>query len=331
MKPALQLLLLLLGLAAGPASIQAADRIQQATVSGKKYVRLTDWARANHFAVRWITPEKSLQLSNQNARLVFTVDAREDRTKTWIEGVEVSLASPTIYQKGSAWIAQLDIDETLGPILFPKKNPAGAKIKTICLDPGHGGKDPGFRLGSSEEKKYTLLLAQEVRARLQKAGLDVVLTRSTDYFVPLESRPAVARKRGADLFVSLHFNSVGGSRSQVQGVEVYCLTPAGAFSTNARSEGDTRWVTGNRNTGNSVLLAYQVQKTMLKDLKAADRGVKRARFAVLRDATMPAILIEGGFMSHPSEGKKIFDATYRQRMAQGIVNGILAYKKAVNG
>jgi N-acetylmuramoyl-L-alanine amidase len=204
-------------------------------------------------------------------------------------------------------------------------------VKTVCLDPGHGGKDPGFQIGSNPEKKYALLLAQEIRELLKTAGMNVVLTRSSDYYVPLETRPVIARQRSADLFVSLHFNSSEESRSQVKGVEVYSLTPPGAFSTNARGEGDTRWVPGNRNDEKNMQLAYQVQKSILKNLTVEDRGLKRARFAVLRDATMPAILIEGGFLSHPTEGKNISDPAYRRRMARAITDGILTYKKTVNG
>jgi N-acetylmuramoyl-L-alanine amidase len=223
------------------------------------------------------------------------------------------------------------LDETIVPILSPPINAAGIKIKTICIDPGHGGKDPGNRVGWNQEKKYTLLLAQEVSTQLKTAGFNVVLTRRSDSFVDLPSRPELARARRADLFVSLHFNSTEEARNQVQGSEVYCLTPAGAFSTNARGEGDSRSVAGNRNDEKNMLLAYQIQKSILKNLGVEDRGVKRARFAVLRDTTMPAILVEAGFMSHPTEGKKIFNPAYRQQMARAIVEGILNYKQAVKG
>ena len=114
-------------------------------------------------------------------------------------------------------------------------------------------------------------------------------------------------------------------------METYCLTPAGAFSSNAGGEGSTGWVTGNRNSEKNLLLAYQLQKSLVQTLSPEDRGVKRARFEVLRLATVPAVLIEGGFMSHPAEGRKILDPAYRKKMARAIVDGILAYKRAVKG
>jgi N-acetylmuramoyl-L-alanine amidase len=159
-----------------------------------------------------------------------------------------------------------------------------------------------------------------------------VLTRNSDVKVPLEARPELARKRGADLFVSLHFNAIPRQAREVQGVEVYCLTPEGAYSSNAGGEGDTRWCAGNRHNGKNLLLAYQLQRALTRaPLSLEDRSVHRARFQVLREATMPAVLIEGGFMSHPAESRKIFDPDYRRQMAKAIVDGILAYRKAVNG
>lgn len=108
------------------------------------------------------------------------------------------------------------------------------------------------------------------------------------------------------------------------------MTPAGAASTNARGEGSgSRAYAGNRNNSKNLLLAYQVQKSLVRTLKSEDRGVRRARFEVLREATMPAVLIEAGFLSHPVEGKKIFTAEYRKQMARAIVEGIQSYKKVV--
>jgi N-acetylmuramoyl-L-alanine amidase len=333
MKVAAQVLLLALALTAAPpaAVVAATARPDRSRAPNRQYVRLGDWARANQFAVRWLERDRTLQLSNRTARLVFNVDPRQDSRKAWINGTEVWLAFPVLAQNGIVRITQLDLEKTLAPVLSPPLNRPGLKLKTICLDPGHGGNDPGFVVRSNAEKKYTLLLAMEVREQLRRAGFNVVLTRSTDVKVPLESRPELARKRGADLFVSLHFNAVEEGRGVVQGVEIFACTPAGATSTNARGEGDTSWVNGNSNDGKNLLLAYQLQKAVVRGLRAEDRGVKRARFAVLREATIPAVLIEGGFMSHPREGTKIFDPAYRRQMARAIVDGILNYRNAVRG
>jgi N-acetylmuramoyl-L-alanine amidase len=295
------------------------------------YVSLSEWARANVLSVHWLERDKTIQLDGRGAHLTFNVEARSDARRAQINGVQTWLAFPILYQNGRALISQIDLEETLGPVLSPPKNRPGVEVKTICLDPGHGGNDPGYQVGSNDEKKYTLLLAQEVRAQLKAAGFKVVLTRTTDVKIPLEDRPVVAKRNGADLFISLHFNATETGRNEVKGTEIFCLTPAGATSTNARGEGDTRWVAGNRNDERNMLLAYQMQKSYSKSLNIEDRGVKRARFQVLREAPMPAILIEGGFMSHPAEGRKIYDPAYRKQMAKAIVEGVQAYKKAVRG
>jgi N-acetylmuramoyl-L-alanine amidase len=324
-KKAAYAFLLSLLLASGLAAATNGPRVRP------DYVSLGEWARANVFTVRWLERDKTVELTGRGTRLTFNVDSRSDARRAQINGVQVWLAFPILDQNGTALISQVDLSDTLGPVLAPPTTPRGIRIKTICIDPGHGGKDPGNRAGSNEEKKYTLLLAQEASAQLKAAGFKVFLTRSSDTYVDLPVRPEIARRREADLFVSLHFNSTEEGRNDVRGTEIFCCSPAGATSTNARGEGNTGWVVGNRNDEKNMLLAYEMQKSYTKNLAVEDRGVKRARFQVLREATMPAILIEGGFMSHPAEGKKIYDPAYRKQMARAIVEGILAYKKAVKG
>jgi N-acetylmuramoyl-L-alanine amidase len=317
-------LLVLLGLMffGGPA--------RAAFVNGQNYVPLAEWARGNGFY--GFTRDREIILTNKNSRLVFDVDSAQSQ----INGLNVRLSFPVANQKGVPLISQLDLDKTVRPLIFPQKF-SDKKNTTICLDPGHGGKDSGNRVGfgffGHSEKTYTLLLAFELRDQLKKLGFKVILTRSKDTFVELPARPAIANRNGADLFISLHFNATPTDKADISGPETYCITPAGAPSSNAHGENGEFTATGstlaNRNENKSLLLAYQMERSLVLNLHANDRGVRRARFAVLRDATMPAILIEGGYMSHPAEGKKIFDANYRSQMATAIVRGIQAYQKAI--
>lgn len=300
---------------------------QRPPPAASQFSRVEDWARANQFQVRWLERDKSLQLSNGAARITLVVNSSDAQ----INGVKVRLSFPASLRNGSPAVSQLDLDKTFSPVLFPPANRPGAKIKTICLDPGHGGRDMGEHVGGIEEKKYTLLLGQELAGQLTRAGFRVVMTRTRDNAVDLSDRAAIARWRKADLFICLHFNSSPSDPRGVQGVETYCLTPAGAYSSNAQGEGDTRWLKANANDERNMLLAYQLQRAVTRELSAEDRGVKRARFQVLREATMPAILIEGGFLSHPLEQRKILDPAYRRQLARAILDGILAYKKAVKG
>ncbi len=312
-----------LGLASGQSPVSKLTRVD---LYGHVYVRLEEWAWANNFQVKRPRNSEWLQVTNRWARLQFEVDSR----KAEIDGVKVYLSVPVAARNGTAYIAPVDLRTVIHPVLFPPKNNPEHRIRTVCLDPGHGGNDPGNQEGPWQEKKYTLLLAQEVRSLLSESDIKVVLTRTTDTFVELPARPDVARRKGADLFVSLHFNSFAGGARDARGVEVYCLTPAGASSSNARGEGASSGAyPGNRQNEKNMLLAYQLQKSLTRDLQVEDRGVRRARFSVMRTAEMPAVLIEGGYMSHPEEGRKITDPAYLHKMAQAIVDGILAYKRLV--
>jgi N-acetylmuramoyl-L-alanine amidase len=304
-----------------PAATSSSSRIERIVFLGRDYVRLRDWAKANGFEQR--ISGKNIQVNSRGHRLSFEADSREVR----INGISVWLSFPIAARSGQAYVSSFDLRTTIQPILFPAKT--RASIRTIALDPGHGGKDTGNRNGSSQEKKYTLLLAQELRDQFTKGGFKVTLTRSTDSSAGLSERAAIAKKRGADLFLSLHLNAIGSSRNTVKGIETYCFTPAGASSTNARGEGtETRSSPGNRNDNLNVQLAFQLQRALIKGLSAEDRGVRRARFQVLRDAEMPAALIEAGFLSHPTEGRKLIDPLYRRQIAKAIVEAVKSYRLA---
>jgi len=313
-----------------PAASSAASgsgRLEKVRISGREYVRVRDWARNHNFTVHWQKRYEVLELSKTGlGKLVFTINS----CQASVNGIQIWMSFPPIGRSGGAvYLPSADVRDTLEPLLWPEKAKRTSKLNLVCLDPGHGGKDPGNRVGRNEEKKYTLLLAQDMARYLKDAGVKVIFTRTTDQYIDLSARPAYAKRKGADLFVSLHFNSVGVNRNLARGAEVYCLTPAGATSTNVRGRGGNLGSTpGNRYNGSNVLLAYQIQKSLVNSLHFEDRGVRRARFAVLRSAGMPAALVEAGFLSHPVEGKNIMNAAYRRRLARAIVDGILAYKKA---
>jgi N-acetylmuramoyl-L-alanine amidase len=318
---------LLLCVVCGLRGAPAASSTIKFSLFGKEYVRLDQWARANAFQWKWLSKNEAL-LSNPSAKIQFTTDSR----KMSLNGVTVLLSEAMRNHNGVPCITGIDLTTAIQPILFPPKNRPHSDVRHICIDPGHGGKQPGYLVGREEEKKYTLLLAQELGEQLRKAGYAVSFTRTTDTFVDLPARPDLARRRGADLFISLHFNAAppGPGAAEIRGVEVYCMTPQRASSTNTRGEGpDSRPFAGNLNNPRNMLLAYELQKAITRGAGIDDRGVKRARFEVLRAAEMPAVLIEGGFMSSPSEARKIYSAAWRRQMAQSIVNGIASYRRIV--
>lgn len=300
--------------------------IASTSIGGREYYRLGDWARRNGFDIRWNSPEPIIRMSSKWATLQFTADSH----KALINGVAVHLCFPIAARTSGAWISELDLVKTLHPILYPGRNKSGIPPVQICLDPGHGGKDPGNHAGSLLEKKYTLQLATALRNRLTRAGFDVSQTRHHDVFIAPADRPRVASRHKADLFLSLHFNATVTAKNEVRGAEVYAFTPVGAASTNSRGDGtEYHPSTGNRLDDKNILLAYQLQRALTRSLPVEDRGVRRARFAVLRDANVPAALVEAGYLSHPSEGRRIADPAYLEQVAEALTDGLMAYKRLV--
>lgn len=290
---------------------------------GRPYQSIPAWSRTEGFQWGWIRPGEEFVVSNRWARFRFLVDSR----RAEFNGVAVWLSEPAARRNGEPFIARIDFDTLVRPLLIPPRRPANGRIETVAIDPGHGGHDPGNQEGRQQEKKYAFLLAGELRSILESAGLKVILTRTTDVYIDLPKRPEIAVKRGADLFVSLHFNAAA-DRQAGRGAEVYCLTPPGASSTNAGGEGgNTGALPGNRLNDWNLVFAYQVQRALVNGLGLDDRGVRRARFAVLKSIEVPSILVESSFMTNPEDLVRIIDPARRRQLAQAIADGILASKR----
>src|SRR5437763_7850505 len=130
-------------------------RMSTVQIAGKGYVRARDWAEAHDFQARWIKREETIEISNPAARIVLAVDSQEAQ----INGVQVRLLFPAVLRENQMYVSELDLQTTFTPILFPLRSVPGPRVRNICLDPGHGGRDPGNHSGSNQEKKYNLLLA----------------------------------------------------------------------------------------------------------------------------------------------------------------------------
>ncbi len=295
--------------------------------AARAFVDLADWARTNSLQMTRDSKGRDLMLTNRSWRIAFTLNSRQAQ----INDIMTWLSFPVVTRGTNVSIALLDLRTLLHPLLSPPRNEKSKNVNMVAIDPGHGGRDNGYETARWQEKHHTLLLARRLRTLLQEAGLKVVLTRSNDTYVDLAERVAIARRQHADIFVSLHYNSAGNGRAKAKGVECYCLTPAGAVSTNVRPDetGSTKTCRGNAQNSKNALLAHLIQKATVTSLDVEDRGVRRARFAVLRDATMPAVLVEGGFMSAPDEGRQLVGAERRRDLAQAITDGILDYKRLV--
>ncbi|MBL9137273.1 MAG: N-acetylmuramoyl-L-alanine amidase [Verrucomicrobiales bacterium] len=293
----------------------------------RQYIRLSDWASWRGLRLSRSPGSREIVASGPNLRIAFLIDG----TRVEYNGTGLWFSYPVLAVDGQVIAWAQDVRGVLDTLVQPPRLAPGKRIRTICLDAGHGGKEPGQKSGNRLEKQYTLALAQELRGRLVDAGFSVVMTRRSDAYVDLAERPAIAIRNSADLFVSLHYNASPDGGSDASGVEVYAMTPEGAKSTNVSADvGSLRAWAGNENDRENVLFAYHMQRSLLQRLPGTmDRGVRRARFLVLRLAEMPAILIEGGFMSNAGDARWIYSETGRGRMAQAIVDGIQAYKRQV--
>jgi N-acetylmuramoyl-L-alanine amidase len=231
--------------------------------------------------------------------------------------------------------------QTAAPLRSPVRSgaalPPVAPVQSVVIDAGHGGHDPGTSHYGYKEKYLALDIARRLRANLQAHGLNVVMTRESDKFIPLSGRPAVANRMRADLFVSVHINA-NRSRS-VSGAEVYypresvvgssAHWPPSVASSDVGVPSMTvkqvLWdlVLG-RTRSRSRRLAASVCRTMREGMHVACK-TKSARFVVLREAWMPAVLVEVGYVSNQMEASRLGTAEYRAAAAASIANGIRAY------
>ncbi|MEC4988761.1 MAG: N-acetylmuramoyl-L-alanine amidase [Oscillatoria sp. PMC 1068.18] len=171
---------------------------------------------------------------------------------------------------------------------------------SVVIDPGHGGKDPGaLGIGGLRETDINLAVSRRVEEILEQQGVRVIMTRSDNRFISLEGRTSMANRAGADLFVSIHSNSIGG-RPDVSGLETY-------YYSSGRQ------------------LAQTIHKNILQRLNVRDRGVRTARFYVLRNSSMPAVLVETGFVTGREDAARLATTAYRDQMAEAIAAGVLEY------
>jgi N-acetylmuramoyl-L-alanine amidase len=225
---------------------------------------------------------------------------------------------------------------------LPRVNLGLSPIQTIVVDAGHGGHDPGTSHYGLREKELTLDISRRLKKTLEEAGFSVVLTRDRDEFLPLSRRPAIANRLPADLFISVHANA--NRKRSVSGVEVYyprqsVVNAAGRLPPQVREEEvalptDTirqvLWDAAlSRTRMQSVNVASHICKTMRTRLGAPCRGVRGARFVVLRESWMPSVLVEVGYVSNRTEASRLASAAYRQAIAQGIAEGVVSYVQAL--
>ncbi len=264
-----------------------------------------------------------------------------------VDGVVQSLPYSPAVREGELFIPEFLWTRWLsswGPAAAQISAPERRKLKTIVLDPGHGGKDSGaVGKGGLKEKKITLDIALRLRDVLEQDGYKVIMTRSDDRFISLGRRAQIANEASADMFVSIHANA--SRRRSSSGFEVFYLSDATddhARALEAAENDSLPLETGEPVSSDTEVIVWDLLNTafraesrtladaVCRGLKAVrvpseNRGVKSARFAVLKGSRMPAVLVEVGFITNPSESGWLNLPDYRQRLADGIRQGIGRY------
>ena len=267
-------------------------------------------------SMRCIRDGKTVTFTGPGRKLQLELTGR----RMYWNNMYLMLGYPAVLSGGSVYVSESDWRSTFSVLFTPSMVP-GHRINCITLDAGHGGNDKGASGKISHEKNITLKITRRVAAILRNCGYQVQMTRNRDVAVPLKNRSAIQRMKKSDLFVSIHVNAAANTK--VTGVETFCLTPADAPSSSGKAELQRN--SANRWDLNNFALACRIQNALIRRTGAVDRGVKRARFAVLRDISAPGVLVEIGFISNPAEERKLNDPVYQEKIARGIAHGILVY------
>jgi len=214
---------------------------------------------------------------------------------------------------------------TSADVVAPKKIGSASRgnydvlNKVVYLDAGHGGYDPGASYFGISEKSLTLAIQSRVKAKLESEGYQVVTTRTSDTYVDLTDRSRAANASESDIFVSIHINASGSSAAQ--GIETYYYQPYAEYP----SRINATYHANPTRLSMSDTLANAIQSSLINATGAQNQGVKRQTFAVLRETTAPAVLLELGFLSNPQEAARLNTSAYQETLANAIVAGIKSY------
>lgn len=344
-KRKILLSLTLVFLAAGCATVSQKEALPSYTIGGKTYFSLAVLCNSNNIDWDYDTFSRAASLTKDGHK----IDLRVGDSLALIDGEPFYLSSPVDLYEG-AIVVPLKLKEKIYALLSPESASlpsAPTKIKKIVVDAGHGGKDPGATGRSGlREKDVNLDVAKRLIKLLRSKGVEVILTRSVDKFISLDKRVEIANNSGADLFVSVHSNA--NRVKSLNGFEVYYVSPSVGDSKRAYATAKATTI----NLDNCALLnnsldlkatvwdmvytfcraeaielSRSICRSMDSSMDARILGIKGARFAVLKGAKIPAILIEMGFVSNLNEERKLKNSYYRQKLAEAILAGIQDYSR----
>jgi N-acetylmuramoyl-L-alanine amidase len=300
-----------------------------ATYNGREYVTLQSFCAFYGFGYRAPMGNNYFRSQNQG----HSIGLKLGTSDLYLDGVHYVMSFP-VEEYGNDWlVSRMDVIKLFEPVLRPSEISGRHTIRGVVIDAGHGGTDNGaVSARGGMEKNYTLDTAFRLESILRGAGLKTVLTRRNDTFVDLYERAHIASLYPDYCFVSIHFNS---AEAEARGLETYCLAPRGAASTSSAylTRADIEKLTGNDDDGQNILLASMVHSEIVRlnpGDPSADRGVKRARFVVIKANVLPAILVEGGFVSNRMEAARVNRPDYRQDLAEAIARGVIRFVNAMS-
>ncbi|MFA6078577.1 MAG: N-acetylmuramoyl-L-alanine amidase [Candidatus Omnitrophota bacterium] len=324
------------------------------TINGTQYVPLAKLCDVYGLSWKWDTFTRTATIEKKGSIVL-----RAGSDKLLINGSEKKLDGPVLMQAGAVLVPISFVRNGLGsivtapsytvsrPVETVQEHDKQVTINTIVIDPGHGGKDPGAigRRMRLREKHLTLALATRLKNELEKNGIRVIMTRYDDTFIPLPRRAEIANKSGADLFISVHINA---SRTRsLSGFECYYLSEATddnaraleAFENESLKLSDEAaishssgvdkalWdMTLTENRRESAALASHICGSVEDSFITRNRGIRTARFYVLKGTRMPAVLIEAAYLSNKNEEAKLSNSSHLDRMADVLAKGILKYR-----
>jgi len=295
-------------------------KLRRITHEKVKYVHLRDVAV--NYGLTFAYTQKSGKTSgaviyDKTRKAVLSATYREGT----VNGTQVHFLYPMLLKNGEPYISEVDFLTCLDPLLR-YKTAVKLGMKTIMIDAGHGGTDPGAVNGSHKEKVYTLQIAKRLQTQLEKLGFRVIMTRTGDTYPTLQERAALCKKYKPDLYISIHCNS--STNKTPSGIETYRAVPVGGTETKG-SKVKTEKQSANEFDANSSRLAFEMQKGLVAATGANDRGTRHQAIYVIGNASCPAVLLEVGYLSNDAELKKIASPEYQNKIVSGILAGLAGY------
>lgn len=299
------------------------------TAGGREYVTLRSFCIFYNFQYAAPSGNNYFQARSPQHSIHFKVGSSD----AYLDDVHYVLSFPIENGDHDWLVSRMDVIKLFEPLLRPSEISARHSIRGFVIDAGHGGTDNGATSRLGAEKDYTLKTAVVLEKILRDQGFKTVLTRRSDVFVDLYERAHIASLYPDYAFISIHYNS---ATPEARGLETYCLSPRGAASTSSAylTRSDIQKLPGNDYDPLNILLASMVHSEIIKlnpGDSTADRGVKRARFVVIKQNVLPAILVEGGFVSNRMEAAEINTSGYRQRLAEAIARGAIRFANVMGG